>query len=562
LKLYLKSSLATGLIVANLWACSAPPNRPAGGNAADEAYNSDGKATPGKAPNPLDTKKWVDQIMLDTLDCSQSVAKGQAELRLLTPDEYQNTVRDVLKVTTDYRQSLFKPAEVSGFSNNADVGTVSDSRLGFYLNVAQSIAAEVRPKLSTLVACSEDDKLVCANKIISTIAPALWRRPLTAAENAELIAFYSKSTVPSESMTLLLMRLLTSANFLYRSEVGSESGLTSYELASALSYFFWGTVPDKALLDLAADNTLSQDTVLVAQANRLLADKRSSYFLATFSSSWLGYKRLIDVEKSQTIFPNYNPTISGLMIAEANDTFEHIVRQGSSKFEDLLSNDYSIGGQQLAQYYKATTKKVGTVDTISFENESRRGFFSLGAIFASLAAPNQTNPFRIGGFLMSRLLCDEPRPTPDGLVVKLPEPKAGATSRELAEVHSATPACKGCHIKIDGIGFALENFDAVGVYRSTESGKPIDGSGKLVGVDGKDTAFTGADGLSSLLSTSRQAKRCFTIQLYRYAHGHLERSQDVCSIRDVANSFESEDLSLSQLIVKVITHDAFKKRAK
>ena len=545
----------------SLPACNAPPKRAAGRATASEGVvGGNSAATPGKPPSSQSTKKWVEQILLDDYDCSKAVPKGQAELRLLTPDEYQNTVRDVLTVGTDYRQSLFKPAEVSGFSNNADVGTVSDSRLGFYLNVAQSIAAETRPKLPKLLACSEDDKLVCANKVISTLAPALWRRPLSSAESAELLAFYSKSTVASESMTLLLMRLLTSANFLYRSEVGTEQGLTTYELASALSYFFWGSVPDKTLLDFATNKTLSQDAVLIAQANRLLADKRSSYFLNSFSSSWLGYKRLVDVEKNAGSFPNYNAAISGLMIAEANDTFEYIVRQGTSKFENLLSNDFSIGGQELARYYKATPKKIGTVDAISFKSEPRRGFFSLGAIFASLAPSTQTNPFRVGGFLMSRLLCDEPTPTPDGLVVKLPEPKAGATSRELAEIHSSSPSCKGCHVKIDGIGFAMENFDAVGVYRSSESGKNINASGKLVGVDGKNTAFVGADGLSALLATSRQAKRCFTVQLFRYAHGHLERAQDVCSIRDVANKLETENLSLSQLIVKVITHDAFKKR--
>lgn len=195
-------------------ACSVAPKRTVGGRSAadgETADDPDADANENSSPT-RDTRQLVEQIMSDDMDCSKAVAKGQAELRLLTPDEYQNTVRDVLNVATDHRPSLYKPAEVSGFSNNADVGTVSDSRLGFYLNVAQAIADETRAKLPALVACSEDDKVVCANKVISSLAPALWRRPLTADETAELLAFYSKSTVPAESMKLLLMRLLTSAH--------------------------------------------------------------------------------------------------------------------------------------------------------------------------------------------------------------------------------------------------------------------------------------------------------------------------------------------------------------
>ncbi|MES2745273.1 MAG: DUF1592 domain-containing protein [Bdellovibrionota bacterium] len=550
--------------------CSSPPSRPSSSNskgATPDSGEENGKdlgedKDSTTKPNPEKTRLWVNQVMADTFQCSATPQNGDAELRLMTPDEYQNTIRDVLQIKTDYRPSLFKPAEVSGFSNNADVGTVDDTRLGYYLTAAQKIADEVRPNLTLVAGCPEADSLDCANKVIASIAPRLWRRPLLADEKNELLSFYNRSKVPAESMTLLMMRLLTSTNFLYRSEIGSDAGLTPYELASALSYFFWGTIPDQALVDLAANNTLTEEKVLISQANRLLADKRSSHFLNSFSGSWLGYKRLEGMEKDTKLFPNFTPEISNLMIAEANNTFEYFVRQNAGTFENLMSHDFSVGGAQLAKYYKVSPKKVGTTETLSFEDEPRRGIFSLGAVFASLSPPNQTNPFRVGGFFMSRLLCDEPIPTPDGLVVTLPEPKAGATERELAEAHSNNPSCKGCHVKIDGIGFALQNFDAVGVYRTTQNGKAIDPSGKLVGIEGKTYDFKGADGLSALLSASRQAKRCFTIQLFRYAHGHLEREKSVCPIREVAESFETEDLTLSELIVKVITHNSFRKRGK
>ncbi|RYZ90817.1 MAG: DUF1592 domain-containing protein [Proteobacteria bacterium] len=513
-------------------------------------------------PSLHDTKVLFQQILQDNFDCSSSGMSGKAELRLLTADEYQNTVTDVLSVTTDYRSSLFKPAEVNGFNNNADVGTVSDSRLDLYMIAAQKIADEIKPKLPNLVSCTENERIVCAEKVINNLAPALWRRPLSNTEKTELLDFYSKSDSPSDSMTLLLMRLLTSTNFLYRSEIGSENGLTEYELASALSYFFWGTVPDKALRELADNKSLSKSSILEREANRLLADKRSSYFLNSFSGSWLGYKRLPEVEKDQAKFPEYNSKTAALMVNEANDTFEYLVRKTESKFQSLLTNDFSIAPSELASFYKAESVTIGSDRAVSFSKEPRRGVYSLGAVLTALAPYGQTNPFRTGGFLMSRLLCDEPTPTPDGLIVALPQPKPDATGRELAEAHSENPACKGCHVKIDGLGFAFETFNAVGVYRSSENGKNIDPSGKLIGVDGKDEVFEGVDGLSALLADSRQAKRCFTLQLYRYAHGHLERSEDVCSVREISNSLESQNLSLTQLIIKVITHTSFTKRGK
>jgi len=549
------------LIVLGFGACKKAPDRTfsntseATQNAADDAKEGAEKPAPMK-----DTRDIVGKIMLANHDCSADPMAGQPELRLLSPNEYQNTIVDVLKVKKDYRGALISPTPVAGFGNNADVGTLSETHVLAYLDTAIKIADETRPNLPALVGCSENDKVTCANKVISTIAPALWRRPLTADETKELLALSSQSTVAAESMNLLLTRLMTSANFLYRSEIGKAGNLNPYELASGLSYFFWGSVPDKELIDLAANGTLAQEAVLLGQANRLFADKRSSYFLNDFSASWLGYSNLDTISKDAKLYPSWTPDIPGLMIAEANSTFEYLVRHQDTKFQNLFSNDFTIGSAKLAQFYNAPSYKDGPTEWISFKDEKRRGIFSLGAILSALAVPNKTNPFKRGDFILAHLLCEVPIPTPEGLVVTLPESKPDMTTRELVALHTANPGCKGCHIKLDAAGFGTEDFDAIGIFRDTENGKPIDDSGQLLGIDGADSSFNGTAELNLLLSKSRQAKRCFTLQLYRYAHGHLEREQDICSVRDIAAQFETNDLSLSQLIIKVITHGSFMKR--
>lgn len=522
---------------------------------------------PSSPTNPEDDlnekKTLVDKVMSNAMECADSSVVGEPSLRLLVRDEYQNTVRDVLKVKTDYRSSLPVEIEVHGFKNNTDIAAVSDSHLNAYLQTAVAIADEVVPNLKTLVGCEATEKATCATKMVALLGPALWRRPLTTEESKSLSSFYARvSTAPAdEAMRALLSRLLLSPNFLYRSEIGKSGTLSPYETASALSYFFWGTVPDQILLDLAKNGTLTEETVLVAQANRLFDDPKANFLMDTFGQGWLGYQKLEGVTKDKKAFPSYSTDVQNLMIAEARDTFQHLVRRPGSKFSDLFQNDYSIGPPKLAEFYQAESSSEDGLQKIHDSESTRRGILGFGAILGTLASNFETHPIKRGHFVLENLLCHVPDPTPEGAVFKIPDVNPEMSTRERFAAHSNNAACKGCHIRIDNIGFGLEDFDGVGIFRATDNGKPIDASGTMIGIDGKDTKFEGTGDLSNKLAGSRQARRCMVLQLYRYAHGHMEKEKDICGVRALAESFEGKKLTLRDLIIEMTTHRGFQKRS-
>ena len=491
--------------------------------------------------------------------CSDSTQSSKSQLRLLTRDEYQNTVKDILMVTADFRSTLPTDAIVFGFPNNADERKISDAHASAYLDTAIEIAGATKSKLTTLVACEESTGLACAQKVVDGLAPKLWRRPLNAAEKTALVDLYKKGLAVSASqgMTLLLSNLLLSPYFLYRMEIGKENTLTAYELASALSYFFWGSSPDNILQGLAASGELSKEATLLAQAQRLLSDKRSKYTTAGFARGWLNSQAVVGDDKDAIAFPLFTDSIKTSMAAEAEDTFDFLLKQPNSTFETLFNSDFTVGPPKLATYYKGQSVVESGITKIKFPNTPRKGILGLGSILAHNSSPAETHPILRGNFVLDKIFCDTPPPTPANLDVQIPMFSNTLTTRQRFAEHTKNAACSICHISIDGIGFGMEDFDTVGIYRETDNGKLIDTAGEVVKIDGATTKFTGVGGLSSYIANSVQAKRCFVVEWYRFAHGHAESSADVCAIRDIANKFEKGSMSLSQLLITIITHHSY-----
>lgn len=556
-------------------ACNAPPNRP------------NFKTVNGKDQNPQDPNDPTDpddptepagpdlNITRDTLgkilaesgsaqdaECSAKPLNSKNQLRLLTTDEYQNTVGDILQVTTDYRSLLPIDTAIFGFRNNADVAVVTDSHADKYLNVSIAVADEVKAKLQTLVQCNESEGASCIQKVIDTLGPKLWRRPLEVAEKTSIITLskVGLASSPREGMSLAITSLLMSPNFLYRSEIGKSGTLTSYELASALSYFFWGSVPDATLSALAASGELSKDSILEAQATRLLASPRSKYATIEFANAWLESKKVRGSSKDPAKFPALTQDIQIAMAAEAENTFDFLVKQPNSNFESLFTSDFTIGDEKLAQYYKGQAANNGTVTKITFPGTPRKGVLGFGAVLAHLATASETHPIRRGDFVLKNMFCDIPLPTPEGLDVKVPDFSPNMTTRERFAKHTASPACASCHLAIDGIGLGMEDFDGGAIYRDMDNGKAVDVAGELVKIDGGSTKFDGVGGLSAYTATSKQAKRCYVVEWFRLAHGYTERPADICAIRDVANKFEKGTMTLSQLIISIITHQSYAKK--
>ncbi len=509
----------------------------------------------------------VNKILADEApECvGKEATPGRKSLRLLTRAEYYNTVKDILKVASDPTGSFPIESAVNGFPNNVEMNSVSSDHLSAYVDAAITIADNSKTQLATLVGCSESAGASCAQKVIDVLGPKLYRRPLTADEKAAAINVYNKGATVSarEGMTALISSLLVSPAFLYRSEIGNNSNsLDAYEIASALSYFFWGTSPDDALTADAASGKLTSPDEIVVQGTRLWKDPRSRYLTDQFAHGWLESQSILAASKDASLTSTFTADIQKAMLKEADDTFEYLMKQPAATFATVIASDFTIGDQTLANYYNGQATNDGTVSKIKFPNTTRRGLVSLGAVMAAKARPEETHPIKRGDFALEKMLCFVPPPTPKDLMVQIPAKDPTKTTRERFAAHSSSPACAGCHVKIDGIGFGLEDYDTLGRYRTMENNIPVDTSGTMVGVDGGDIKFSGGGDLASKLATSTQAKRCFSVQWYRYAHGRslLMEDADVCSSRDLAVKFSKGDIALPDLLLKIISGPSFLKR--
>jgi hypothetical protein len=363
-------------------------------------------------------------------------------------------------------------------------------------------------------------------------------------------------------MELVVRGLLTSPNFLYRSETGENGKLNAFEMASALSYFFWGSTPDDELLKLAGTGELLQEETLVAQARRLLQDDRAKEGMKAFANAWLNYSAVLSVNKDASRYPNFDYSVRTGMARETEDFFDFLVRRKQAGFTELFTANYSFGDQRLADFYQAELTPEGDLQKMTFPGQPRLGILGHGSVLASLAYATETGPIQRGKFVREHILCDMLMPPPPDLMIMVPAPKEGATTRERFAAHTAVAACRGCHVKIDGVGFSLEDFDAVGLFRSTDSGKPVDASGQVFALDGKNVDINGGRELSLALGTSTRAKQCFVVQTWRMAQGRLESTDDVCSLRQLSRTFVEQNMSLAQLLIKMMTDPSYLERSR
>jgi hypothetical protein len=549
--------------------CSSPVRKP---SMAQSNLNPSGEGENGQKSNDLkkedQTKKpggstdasALKAIVIDpTTTCKDETSPNTPVLRMLTRTEYRNSVKDLFGLTSDYGEHLPLENMTHGFRNNTLINQVTDAHLEAYLSNAKDIAAEIIPNMQKIAGCSVTAGASCAATFIKDIGSRIWRRPLTTEESARMNGLFKTGAAFSndEGFGLVIRAFLSSPYFIYRTEIGSDGSLDAYELASALSYFLWSTVPDETLRKNAESGAILKEATLVSEAKRLLTDPKGRAAVVAFADSYLNYSAVLNVSKDGTKFANFTSKIREAMAKETEDTMDYWIRKKQAGFSTLFSSDMTVGDPMLAQFYKSQSKREGDLSILSHTDTTRRGVLGMGSILASLATANETHPIKRGEFVTSHLLCDVLPPPP--VAVPFPAAKPGLSTRERFAAHSV-PACAGCHKKLDGTGFGMEDFDAVGVYRQMDEGKPVDSSGDLFEVDDQDQHFSGIGELSALLAQSRQAKRCFAVQLFQQAQGRFVAAKDVCGVRSIVDSFTSKDMTIADLIIKVITNPSYTAR--
>ena len=410
----------------------------------------------------------------------------------------------------------------------------------------------------------------CATDILTALAERAFRRPVTphGEDVDQLLEFYRAGRAGATfdaGIQRALESILVDPEFLFRIErdpanvaPATAYRLTDVELASRLSFFLWGSIPDDELLDVAGAGRLSDPAVLEEQVRRMLSDQRSGVLVSSFAAQWLHLRRMRSVAPDVNAFPTFDENLRDALVRETELFVESQVREDRSVV-DLLTADYTFVNERLARHYDIPGVYGSRFRRITIEDDARRGLLGQGSILTATSLATRTSPVVRGKWVLENILGTPPPPPPPD-VPELPEREesdAVTTMRERMEVHRANPVCASCHDRMDPIGFALENFDAVGKWRDAESDIVIDASGRLP--DG--TTFDGLPELRGVL-LARQDEFVTTVteKLLTYALGRGVEYYDRPAIRSIVREAETDDYRWSALVLGVTRSLPFQMR--
>jgi hypothetical protein len=355
--------------------------------------------------------------------------------------------------------------------------------------------------------------------------------------------------------------LFTSPNFLYRPELGAVTNdvrrLTGNELASRLAFLLWNSLPDKTLMDQASSGMLATADGIRAAATRLLDAAAGREAIGAFAEEYLRLDRIATQAKDPTLFPEYGAALQAAMVHDIRGTWETIAFDDRTSALGLFSTPKVVVNAELARLYglDATGLTSTTFQLRSLPADGPRvGLLSKAGFLSQFANQKEGSPTLRGKFIRDALMCTTV-PSPPGdvdVVLDDPPPNMPMTKRQRLELHRTEARCAGCHALMDPLGLPLESFDAIGRYRTTDHGLPIDPSGTF---DGQ--AVADARALGTTAASSMMVARCMVRRYYTYATGHTERDVDGSVLNALATSFEASGFKLRELILSVVTHDAF-----
>lgn len=446
------------------------------------------------------------------------------------------------------------------FDTHADVALVTSTHVSEQLASAARVAEALGDELLPAVGCAAAmDAAACAERVTSNFGRRAFRRPLTDAEAQRYRALVMGAPSVRAGVGRAVRAMLVSPSFLYRSEMGEAQPdgtykLTPWETASALSYAFWGTAPDDALLDAAARGALGTPADLEREARRLLADPRAREQVAAFATQWLGVESVAATPRNAALFPDFTDAVRAAMLEETRRSFTHAVFDGTHRLAELFTATESFVNEPLARFYGMAGVTGEDFRRAAVPAERAGGVLGHGSVLTRYAHSDQGSPILRGAFVRQTLLCQEfPPPPPNAGGV--PDVNRSATTRERFAQHTANAACATCHQHIDGIGFGFEQFDAVGRVRATENGRPVDHAGALTDVEGLGSGsrveFSSVAELGRALAGSESAALCAARQWYRFARGARDTALDRCAVRSMLARAREHDGDLRELLLSV-----------
>ena len=485
-------------------------------------------------PLPLDPPK---QLTLDLwVDGARAGQLSVPSYRMHERYSQQNFPRDVLQI------------DVTGPYNPSGIGSTPSRERIF----------TCRPRRA-----SQEEG--CARRIVSGLARRGYRRPVTDADLDPLMRIYAAErhrTDFEHGIEAAIEAILVSPNFLFvverdpaDSSPGSIHRISDLELASRLSLFLWSSIPDETLLKVAQDNRLHEPAVLDAQIARMLADPKARALTENFAGQWLFLRNLEQQRPDITLFPEFDKRLRQAMAAETEMFFDNIVRTNGSVL-DFIKSDYTFLNERLADHYDIPAISGTAMRKVALDPAWQRGgLLGQASILTVTSYGNHTSVVKRGKWVLDNLLASPPpAPPPDVPALKTEHDGRKLTARQQLELHRANPACAACHTKMDPLGFALENFDAVGRFRQTDAGQKIDTMATLP--DG--TSFSGLSGLQQILMSQKEEfVRAFTERLMTYALARGVGPQDMPAIRRIAREAAANDYRIRTIIKGIVLSDGF-----
>jgi hypothetical protein len=511
---------------------------------------------------------------------------GRVSVHRLNNFEYDNTMRDLVGVD-GMAQKTFMPDEEGEFDNDADAFTLNDARFQAYFDAAdrigETVFADTSPTglrqayvygLVTPPCTPSATDATCSTQIIAAFAQKAWRHPLTTDDLQGLVKLAADALALGETADGALKQvvkvLLASPRFLYRVEADPDpSSLTPhaldpYELATRLAYLVWSSMPDATLFALAASGEIRTPAILQQQVDRMLADPKGNALSQSFAGQWLGVRDLQSHQVEPTAFPSFDEPLRAAMAQEEYLYFDEFLT-GTRSMRDFFSAPINFVNTRLAKHYgfPAVDATAG-FQQVTNGDPHRIGFLGLGSLLTFTSYSYRTSPTIRGKWVFLNLLC-QPIPAPPANVPTLdPGPLnvmvAADDVRGRLRSHLQSATCAACHALIDPIGFGLENFDGIGVYRTKYSGGTvIDASGMLP----TGETFSGFPQMVQVLSSGGRVQDlldCASRKLMTYALSRSLTATDTPYLNQVRTTWAGQGFGIKPLLKDIVVNDTFRFR--
>jgi hypothetical protein len=524
----------------------------------------------------------------ERLAASSTTSAPDQLLRRLTHSQYNNTVRDLLG---DYSRPAdrFPPEDfVNGFKNQLRTQGMPPMLAEVYSTSAEKLALNAfrAGDVNGLIPCRPDSarpggrgprseqSAKCRDEFVRAFGLRAFRRPLSEAEvdrYTSLFAAQARGGQFTDGARVVVEAMLQSPKFLFHAESGTDKRLRDYDVASRLAYFLWDTMPDRRLLESAANGELRTADGIARIARGMLAQPPAKQAVDEFFAEWLRFDRVLGSVKDRRRYPEFTPELAAMMVQETRMLLDDLV-WNDGNFMSAFTAEYSFLNADLANLYNVPAPS-GEFERVRFPAESHRsGLLGHASFLASNAGPVETSPTARGIFIREQLLCQHVPNPPPGVNTEVPAPdvERPLARRQRMQAHVENPTCASCHRLMDPIGFGLENYDGSGRWRDKEviefegTGRrsppkkvelPIDSNGEIAGL--ADSAFSEPKQIGRLLAASSSCQECVVKQAFRYAFGRLETRADRDTIRQALTTFRESGFKFKELLIALVRAPQF-----